>query len=113
MKLGWKVAIVLVIAALLVNQVLMYRAIAAMDANMEGAHTALQAAQAAMEKANKAYQEMAAHWSKMNGMSGMSAKDKDMTKLMGQSASTQKAVMDATSSALKAIEGVWKHESEK
>lgn len=110
MKLHWKVAIALVIGALLVSQVLTFRALAAMDENMEGAHTALQAA---MEKANKSYQDMASHWSKMNGISGMSAMDKDMVKLMGQSAAMQKAMMDASNSAIKAIEGVWKHEAGK
>jgi len=109
MKLHWKVAIALVIGALIVGQVVTLRAIAAMSENLEGAHTALAAAQAAMEKANKNYQDMVSHWTAMQKMSGMTAVDKDMVKLMGESAATQKSMMDANSGAMKAIEGIWKH----
>ncbi len=111
MKLHWKVAIALVIGALIVGQVVTLRAVASMNENLESAHTALAAAQAAMEKANKNYQDMASHWNAMQKMSGMTTMDKEMVNLMGQSAGTQKAMMDANSSALKAIEGIWKFEA--
>jgi len=64
-----------------------------------------------MEKANAQYQTMVSQWNKMNNMSGMSAMDKQMMKMGGQSAATQKAMMDATNQALKAIEGIWKYEA--
>ena len=113
MKLHWKILIALVVGALITGQVVAFRAIAAMNENLEGAHTALAAAQAAMEKASKDYQEMLTHWKAMDKMSGMSAMDKEMMKLSGQSAATQKAVMDAMSQSLKATEGIWKFEAGK
>ena len=111
MKLHWKILIGLVMGALIVGQIVSFRAIAAMNENLEGAHTALAAAQAAMEKANAQYQTMVSQWSKMNKMSGMNAMEKEMMKMGGQSAATQKAMMDATSQGLKAIEGIWKYEA--
>lgn len=111
MKLHWKILIGLVMGALIVGQIVSFRAIAAMNENLEGAHTALAAAQAAMEKANAQYQTMVSQWNKMNKMSGMNATEKEMMKMGGQSAATQKAMMDATSQGLKAIEGIWKYEA--
>ena len=111
MKLHWKILIALVVGALITGQVVTFRAIAAMNENLENAHTALGAALAAMEKANTQYQTMVSQWNKMNKMSGMSAMDKEMMKMGGQSAATQKAMMDAMSQGLKATEGIWKYEA--
>jgi Tfp pilus assembly protein PilX len=108
MKMPWKVVVVLVIAMLVVGQVMTLRALAAMSENLEGAHTALAAAQAALDKAGKDYQTMASHWNAMGKMSGMTAADKEMWKLVGESAATQKAMWDSSASALKSIEGIWK-----
>jgi hypothetical protein len=111
MKLHWKILIALVVGALIIGQVVSFRAIAAMNENLEGAHTALAAAQAAMAKANSQYATMLSHWNKMNGMSGMSGMDKEMMKMGGEAAATEKSMMDATNQALKAIEGVWKYDA--
>ena len=111
MKWHWKILIALVVGALITGQVVSFRAIAAMNENLENAHTALAAAQAAMEKANAQYQTMLTQGNKMNKMSGMSAMDKEMMKMGGQAAATQKAMMDAMSQGLKATEGIWKYES--
>ncbi len=111
MKLHWKILIALVVGALITGQVVTFRAIAAMNENLENAHTALGAALAAMEKANMQYQTMLGQWNKMNKMSGMSAMDKEMMKMAGSGAATQKAMMDATNQSLKAIEGIWKYEA--
>jgi hypothetical protein len=113
MKLHWKILIALVFAALITGQVVTFRAVAAMNENLEGAHTALAAALAAMDKANTQYQTMVTHWNKMNKMSGMSGMDKEMMKLGGQAAATQKAMMDAMSQGLKATEGIWKYAKDK
>jgi hypothetical protein len=113
MKLYWKILIGLVMGALIVGQIVSFRAIADTKGNLEGAHTALAAAQAAMEKANTQYQTMMTQWNKMNQMSGMSAHDKDMMKLGGEAAATQKAMMDAMSQSLKATEGIWKWSKDK
>lgn len=113
MKLHWKILIGLVVAVLITGQVVTFRAIAAMNENLENAHTALGAAQAAMDKANKEYQDMLTHWNKMNKMSGMSAMDKEMMKLTGQAAATQKSTMDAVAKSLKATEGIWTFEAGK
>jgi signal recognition particle GTPase len=111
MKLHWKILIALVVGALITGQVVSFRAIAAMNENLENAHTALAAAQAAMEKANMQYETMLSQWNKMNKMSGMSAMDKEMMKVGGQAAATQKSMMDAMSKSLKATEGIWKYET--
>ena len=111
MKLHWKILIALVVGALITGQVVTFRAIAAMNENLENAHTALGAALAAMEKANTQYQTMVSQWNKMNSMSGMSAMDKEMMKMGGQAAATQKAMMDAMSQGLKATEQIWKYET--
>ncbi len=111
MKLHWKILIALVVGALISGQVVAFRAIAGMNTNLENAHTALGAALAAMDKANKAHEDMLSHWNTMNKMSGMSAMDKEMMKLTGQAAATQKNMMDAVSKSLKATEGIWKYEA--
>jgi uncharacterized protein (UPF0333 family) len=111
MKLHWKILIALVVGALITGQVVSFRAIAAMNENLSNAHTALGAALAAMDKADKAYQDMLTHWNAMNKMSGMTSMDKEMMKLTGQAAATQKAVMDATKKGLQATEGIWKYEA--
>ncbi|HET9001506.1 MAG TPA: hypothetical protein VFP86_17840 [bacterium] len=108
MNRRWTVAVGALIGLLMVGQVvtLRYALAAGANRNMADARTALLAAQDALAEATKSYQVETASWNALNKMP-LTETEHQMANLMAQSATTQKAVLNADRNCLKALQDLF------
>ncbi len=112
MKLQWKLVIGLVIGMLMVGQVASIRYALSAGNELNLAKEELKAAKDSMEVAGRDYKELITSWTAMNKMP-QTPMEKEMMGLSKQSAAVQKAIWDANSHALAAMEKILKNASER
>jgi pyruvate/2-oxoglutarate dehydrogenase complex dihydrolipoamide acyltransferase (E2) component len=107
MNRRWAVVVGMLIGLLMIGQVvtLRYALAGGTSRNIGDARTAILAARAALAEATKSYQVETTSWNALNKMP-LTETEHQMANLMAQSATTQKAVLNADRNCLKALQAL-------